>query len=97
MAAWAGTSTARVAVRRSVEQCECLDRVLILGETHLRRVLDEYVTHYNSHRPHRSLDQRPPVATSPNEPGSNAAVTQLAPVRREPILGGLINQYRHAA
>jgi putative transposase len=31
---------------------ECLDRMLITGERHLRLVLDEYVDHYNSHRPH---------------------------------------------
>lgn len=32
---------------------ECLDRMLITGERHLRLVLDEYVNHYNVHRPHR--------------------------------------------
>lgn len=37
---------------------ELLDRILILGSRHLRRVLDEYVIHYNAHRPHQSLGQR---------------------------------------
>jgi putative transposase len=27
---------------------ECLDRILITGERHLRRVLSEYAGHYNS-------------------------------------------------
>jgi putative transposase len=39
---------------------ECLDRMLITGERHLRLVLSEYVDHYNVHRPHRTLRQSPP-------------------------------------
>ena len=40
---------------------ECLDRMLITGERHLRLVLSEYVDHYNVHRPHRTLSRaRPP-------------------------------------
>ena len=39
---------------------ECLDRMLILGRRHLETVLAEYVEHYNSHRPHRSLGNRAP-------------------------------------
>ena len=34
---------------------ECLDRMLITGERHLRLVLDEYIDHYDTHRPHRAL------------------------------------------
>ena len=37
---------------------ECLDRLLIVNQRHLRLVLEQYVEHYNSHRPHRSLAQR---------------------------------------
>ena len=40
---------------------ECLDRMLITGERHLRLVLSEYVEHYNVHRPHRTLRQSPPA------------------------------------
>jgi transposase InsO family protein len=39
---------------------ECLDRMLITGERHLRLVLGEYADHYNSHRPRRALQQGPP-------------------------------------
>ena len=40
---------------------ECLDRMLITGERHLRLVLSDYVDHYDSHRPHRALRQSPPA------------------------------------
>jgi putative transposase len=39
---------------------ECTDRMLIAGERHLRVVLQEYATHYNSGRAHRSPDLRAP-------------------------------------
>ena len=39
---------------------DLLDRILIVGERHLARVLREYVAHYNGHRPHQSRRQRPP-------------------------------------
>ena len=50
---------------RSV-RAECLDHLLIVNEAHLRRVLAEYVAHYNRARPHRGLGQRTPV---PREAG----------------------------
>jgi putative transposase len=39
---------------------EATGRMLITGPRHLRTVLDEYVAHYNGHRPHRARDLRPP-------------------------------------
>ncbi len=55
---------------------ECTDRMLITGPRYLRVVLDEYVTHYNQHRPHRARNLRPPdtgdIAAAP--------VTELFPV-----------------
>jgi putative transposase len=83
---WIGT------VRR-----ECLDRILVLGEGHLRRVVDEYVEHYNQHRPHRSLQQRTPATTNDSNPSSIATIADYPHVRRDEILGGLINEYRNAA
>lgn len=70
---------------------ECTDRMLICGERHLRVVLDEYVRHYNRHRPHRSLQQRPP------DPVSSVAESPAARVERHTILGGLINEYSQVA
>jgi len=71
---------------------ECLDRMLIFGTAHLRAVLDEYLKHYNTHRPHRSLDQRPPAG--PRLITGDLCGTQ---VDRKEVLGGLINQYAHTA
>jgi len=36
---------------------ELLDRVLIIGERHLRTVLTEYQAHYNTARPHQGIGQ----------------------------------------
>jgi transposase InsO family protein len=44
---------------------EVTDRMLILGERHLRRTLDEYARHYNGHRPHRTLQLQPHAPTDP--------------------------------
>jgi putative transposase len=71
------------------------DRILIHGEVHLRLVLDEYPTHYNSARPHPSLRRLSPrqAETAPPEP-INLAEYRL---RRKPILGALTNDYQSAA
>jgi putative transposase len=84
---WVGT------VRR-----ECLDRLLILGRRHLEHVLTSYIRHFNEHRPHRSLEQRPPLAASmaSDEPAI-AEVIDLDRVRRRDLLGGLIHEYQLAA
>jgi hypothetical protein len=40
---------------------ELFDRLLIVNEHHLRRVLTEYLLHYNAARPHRALGQLTPA------------------------------------
>ena len=70
---------------------ECLDHMLITGPRHLDIVLREYVQHFNTHRPHRSLDQRPPAGGNP--PGSGAAIRVL----RRDRLGGLLHEYVQVA
>jgi Integrase core domain len=42
--------------------------MLITSERHLQLVLSEYVDHYNVHRPHRTLHQRPPVGANVRRP-----------------------------
>jgi putative transposase len=69
---------------------EVTDRMLIFGERHLRRVLARYSVHYNTQRPHRALQLRPPRSGSP------APDPLLGKVRRRPVLGGLI-EYERAA
>ena len=73
---------------------ELLDRILIIGPGHLRKVLDEYTLHYNGHRPHQSLGQRSPDT----DPAVPAPIIDLAGRRitRRPVLGGLINEYEAA-
>ena len=71
---------------------ECLDRMLITGERHLRLVLDEYIDHYNSHRPHRALQQGPPSGR-PHQPALGANVRVL----RRDRLGGTIHEYSQVA
>ena len=46
---------------------ECLDRLILLGESHLRLAVREYVAYYNRERPHQGLDGHfvvPPTADS---------------------------------
>ena len=70
---------------RSVRE-ECLDFILILNATHLRRVLRESIDdYYNVTRPHQGLAQKMPVPPP--------AQHKQGPVLRRPILGGLINDY----
>jgi transposase InsO family protein len=72
-------------------RAECTDRMLIYGERHLLSVLDEYVAHYNGHRPHQSRQQRPP------DQSGQVGVPLDLPVQRRKVLGGVINEYYQAA
>jgi transposase InsO family protein len=72
---------------------ECLDRLLILGRRHLHHVLVAYVQHFNAHRPHRALGQRPPLS----DERPLADVLDLDRLRRRDLLGGLIHEYQLAA
>ena len=47
---------------------ELLDRVLIVKEHHLQRVLTEYLRHYNTARPHRALGQLAPAQAGIRSP-----------------------------
>jgi putative transposase len=71
---------------------ECLDRMLIAGERHLRPVLDEYVDHYNGRRPHRTLHQNPPAGRA----YPAVEMTGMRVLRRDRP-GALIHEYSQVA
>jgi hypothetical protein len=65
--------------------------MLIFGEQHLCEVLAKYAAHCNTAWPHRALRLRPPRPTlSVPEPIHGR-------IRRQPILGGLLNEYEKVA
>jgi putative transposase len=70
---------------------EVTDRMLILGERHLRVVMTQYAARYNGRRPHRGRDLRPP------RPDHPVADLSQARIRRRPVLGGLPIGYQRAA
>jgi transposase InsO family protein len=73
---------------RSVRE-ECLDRIVILGEGHLRRVLTAYVDYYNHARPHQGIAQQCPTRLESS--------ARDGPVGRRDILGGVLHDYYRRA
>src|SRR5438128_1707897 len=63
---------------------ECVDHIVVLGETHLRWMLQEYARYYNTARTHRSLDHDAPVSRP---------VQQIGRIASHAIVGGLHHQY----
>ena len=64
---------------------EILDKVLILNEAHLQRVLNEFLGYYNQRRPHQGLEQQSPIERP--EPLTEGLI------QRRKVLGGIINDY----
>jgi len=73
---------------------EAFDRLLIVSEHHLRRVLTEYLRHYNAARPHRTLGQLAPTQGGTRPPEINLAEHRT---RRRQVLSGLTHEYQIAA
>jgi len=65
-------------------RCECLDRMLIFGESHLRRVLASYAGYYNEARTHLALQKDAPLHRAVQRSGVIVAI---------PILAGLHHKY----
>jgi Integrase core domain len=63
---------------------ECVDHMVVLGEAHLRRVLNSYAGYYNESRIHRSLSKDAPFPR---------AIERLGVITSRPVLGGLHHQY----
>jgi putative transposase len=74
---------------------ECLDRLLILNQPHLERIVGVFVNHYNGHRPHRALCLAPPDPRRPAVASASASVH--ARILRRDRLGGVIHEYALAA
>ena len=70
---------------------ELLDRILIMNARHLRKVLAEYETHFNSHRPHRALNHARPIRPLPDPADTDIKIT------RRDRLGGLLHEYTQVA
>lgn len=75
---------------------ECLDFLIPLTENHLRRLLHEWVLHYNTSRPHMSLGpgipQPPSSLPIPLQAHRHRLPEHLRVVAR-PVLGGLHHEY----
>jgi putative transposase len=73
---------------RSIKE-ECLNRVVLLGERHLRRTIAEFVAHYHAERNHQGI--------------GNELIQPLAradchgPLRRRQRIGSMLNYYYRAA
>ena len=63
---------------------ECVDHFIVLGETHLRRILRAYARYYNNIRTHWSLDKDAPVSRP---------VQRTGIISSRPVLGGLHHHY----
>src|SRR5262245_57099265 len=63
---------------------ECVEHIVVLGETHLRRTLREYAHYYNTARTHRSLNQDAPVSRP---------VQRIGRIVSHALVGGLHQQY----
>jgi putative transposase len=63
---------------------ECLNHFIVFGERHLLYLINQYVKHYNTTRPHSSMNNKPLEFMSNNRTGSIQCDTKL---------GGLIKHY----
>jgi transposase InsO family protein len=63
---------------------ECVDRIVVLGEAHLRRILESYARYYNDIRTHRSLDKDAPAFRP---------IQRIGNIASHAILGGLHHHY----
>ena len=65
---------------------ECINKMILFGERHVRHVVTEYVEHYNTERPHQGVGNR--RLTEPIEPPPKEGI-----VRCRERLGGLLKSY----
>ena len=73
---------------------ECLDHVLILGESQLSAVLGQYAQYFNRSRPHQGIGQSIPAAGHTIAARPDGDINEVV---SSPVLGGLHHDYRLAA
>jgi transposase InsO family protein len=69
---------------------ECLNRVIVFNERHLRQLLEAYFKYYHKVRPHRSLAYDSPVPRPVEAPDGGKIVEM-------PLVGGLHHHYLRQA
>ncbi len=74
-------------LRVADDKSECLNKMLIFGETHLRHLVSEYMEHYHTERPHQGIGNE---IINPLPLGDGEIVCHER-------LGGLLKSYRRAA
>ena len=72
---------------RSIKD-ECLGRMILFGERHLRLAINEYIAHYHGERAHQGL------GNELIEPGPDSRTGDVVESER---LGGLLRSYRREA
>ncbi len=85
-------------MERWIQSCrsELLDRTLIWNQRHLSHALREYEQFYNTHRPHQGIANTRPLHPLPPLLTDQAKISDLN-VHRRQRLGGILNEYHHAA
>ena len=75
---------------------ECLDYLIPLNERHLKRIVREFISHYNRGRPHSALGPgfpEPIQATVPAS-GHRHRIPLAYLIAKKPVLSGLHHEYR---
>ena len=67
---------------------EALDYFIIINQTQVKNILNEYITYYNTMRPHQGIDQQVPKSYISQRDGK---------VIKMPILSGLHHHYYRSA
>lgn len=78
---------------RSVRE-ECLDKLLIINQTHLRRVMREYIEFFITARPHQGIEQQIPILPPTR---NTRTLNTSGPIHCRNVLGGIIHDYYREA
>ena len=69
---------------------ECLDHLVIFNESHLHRILRNYMAYYHGCRTHLSLNKDAPE-------GRKLESAEIGKIRAIPVIGGLHQRYTRQA